>query len=203
MPRQLDPELTVTCPECGKVFQTTRQRIRQATLTGKSFCSNVCAGRYKAKHGLNKPPKRKAKPENTLHLTCQQCGKPVTRSAGRHKERGTYGPFCNHVCYGEWRSEHLAGENSPEWKGGYSLDYGGSKWKSQRRKARARDNHTCQDCGITEQAWGYQLDVHHIVPYDTFDDPKEANDLANLITLCRNCHTQRHKEVLPNTLVRR
>jgi predicted HNH restriction endonuclease len=36
---------------------------------------------------------------------------------------------------------------------------------------------------------GYSLDVHHIVPFRTFKgDWRKANELSNLITLCRNCH---------------
>ncbi len=191
MSRQPDPTLTVTCPNCGKTFRTTRARIRDAVITGMSFCSNVCAGRYKATYGLNKPPKKVAKPENTLLIACTQCGKAFERK--RRIGRGKFGYFCSHECYGKWRSENLTGEDSPEWKGGYSLDYGGSNWKSARRQARERDNNTCQDCGITEQAWGYRLDVHHIVPFNTFDDSAKANALDNLITLCRNCHAKRHK----------
>jgi len=31
-------------------------------------------------------------------------------------------------------------------------------------------------------------DVHHVRPYRLFDDYREANDLTNLLLLCRPCH---------------
>lgn len=200
MPRKRDPELTRVCPECDKEFQTTRKRLAEATATGLSFCSNRCAGSFKARLGINKPPLKKAKPENTIELPCQWCGTMVRRLVSSIDKRSKQGPFCNHECYGLWRSENLTGENSPGWKGGYNYEYGGSHWKSQRRKARERDNNTCQDCGITEQAHGYKLDVHHLIPYDMFDDPEQANDLGNLITLCRPCHVKRHQDLDRATL---
>lgn len=189
MSSKRDPELNVTCPQCREQFYTTRQRLNHARATGLSFCGNPCAGKYKSERGLNRPPLRKTKPENTVIKPCGWCGKPVERK--KYNTREVFGPFCNHACYGQWRSANLAGENSPAWKGGYELWYEGN-WKSQRAKARKRDNHTCQDCGVTEQSWGYKLDVHHIVDYDDFEDKKEANDLNNLVTLCRTCHVKRH-----------
>ena len=194
--RTKDISLTVTCPQCEKIFQTTRQRILNATLTGLSFCSKACSSKYKFLRGINKPPIKKAKPENDIVLPCSYCGKPCHRKPSEIHNHIKYGPFCDHICYGKWRSENLAGENSSCWKGGYTLDYGGSHWKRQRNNARKRDNYTCKDCGITEQSWGYKLDVHHIIPYDTFEDPEIANRLENLVTLCRNCHAKRHKEII-------
>lgn len=85
------------------------------------------------------------------------------------------------------RKNRYVGENAPNWKGGHASDYG-SNWKRQRDKARARDNNTCQDCGHEWQEGEIRLDVHHIIPLKEFDVPEEANDLDNLITLCRECH---------------
>ncbi len=51
-----------------------------------------------------------------------------------------------------------------------------------KRKARARDNSTCQHCGAAG------VDVHRIRPFRLFTCYVEANDLANLITLCKPCH---------------
>ena len=103
-----------------------------------------------------------------------------------------YGLFCCHAHYGLWRAANLSGHNSPNWKGGKTLDYGGSHWKAQRKKARKRDNSTCQKCGATKQTSGYRLDVHHIVSYKKYKHKDRANRLANLITLCRQCHMDAH-----------
>lgn len=36
------------------------------------------------------------------------------------------------------------------------------------------------------------MDVHHIRKYRLFEDPKEANKLENLISLCHSCHSFIH-----------
>lgn len=62
----------------------------------------------------------------------------------------------------------------------------GPNWPEQRQKARARDNYRCQVCGRPES--GNSHDVHHKIPFRQFDSYREANQLGNLITLCRPCH---------------
>lgn len=70
----------------------------------------------------------------------------------------------------------------------------GPNWSQQRRRARERDSYRCRNCGLPE-APGREHDVHHLVPFRTFDyrpDQNEnylaANTLSNLITLCPECH---------------
>jgi DEAD/DEAH box helicase domain-containing protein len=62
----------------------------------------------------------------------------------------------------------------------------GPEWNTIRDRVRARDQYTCQVCGLPEN--GRPHDVHHKTPFRTFASIKEANQLDNLITLCRNCH---------------
>jgi DEAD/DEAH box helicase domain-containing protein len=64
-------------------------------------------------------------------------------------------------------------------------DYG-PNWPRQRKLARARDHYRCQICGMPEQ--DREHDVHHKIPFRTFTTYEQANQLANLITLCRACH---------------
>jgi DEAD/DEAH box helicase domain-containing protein len=66
-------------------------------------------------------------------------------------------------------------------------DYG-PNWPAQRNRTRARDGYCCQICGASEH--DREHDVHHKVPFRTFDSYQQANQLANLITLCRSCHRQ-------------
>ena len=75
------------------------------------------------------------------------------------------------------------GENNWWWSGG-TVEYRGKDWNRQKRKARERDNHTCQRCGKTKEQVGKNLDVHHIIPYILSED----NSLENLVTLCPSCH---------------
>jgi uncharacterized protein YjcR len=102
-------------------------------------------------------------------------------------------------CVNDWMQRHgierrgWSGEDNPMWKGG-SADYYGPSWHSARREARERDDYTCQRCGMTDAEhtaqYGQALHVHHIEPFRTFDDHTKANRLENLITLCRDCHTE-------------
>jgi DEAD/DEAH box helicase domain-containing protein len=62
----------------------------------------------------------------------------------------------------------------------------GADWAVQRDRARARDRFRCQACGAGEE--GHVHHVHHKTPFRTFASPQQANQLANLITLCPNCH---------------
>ena len=62
----------------------------------------------------------------------------------------------------------------------------GTNWNTLRDLVRARDQYTCQVCGLPEN--GRPHDVHHKIPFRTFTSLKEANQLDNLIALCRNCH---------------
>ncbi len=81
------------------------------------------------------------------------------------------------------------GPLNPRWNGGKVYYYGPS-WNSARNQARARDNYTCQYCGVTESELGKQLDVHHIRKFRLFglSNHKQANQLDNLICLCSECH---------------
>lgn len=165
----------VACATCGKIIEIAPYLLRKQR---KFFCSEICKSNY-----------------SEIDVACVQCGK-IVRRRRVEVEQMKQGPFCSWACHGVWVRENKAraGKNNPAWKGGYTSPNYGTDWKRQRRLARKRDKHTCQDCGITEQEWGYKLDVHHIIAYDLFDDPKEANCLDNLVTLCRKCHVKYHKQ---------
>jgi 5-methylcytosine-specific restriction endonuclease McrA len=84
----------------------------------------------------------------------------------------------------------------------------------KKRTIRDRDGNCCQQCGrqATERATyrggiplivesdqrqsngpepvGVPLHVHHIIPLQNFG----TNDPSNLITLCKKCHEELHKE---------
>ncbi len=64
-------------------------------------------------------------------------------------------------------------------------DYGPT-WPRQRDLARARDGFRCQTCGTPEGEKAHH--VHHKIPFKMFDSVEQANQLANLITLCNSCH---------------
>lgn len=72
-------------------------------------------------------------------------------------------------------------------------DYG-PNWQTQRAAVRARDHYRCRVCGAAEPP-GREHDVHHKIPFRAFgyvpglnDFYLLANQLENLMLVCRACH---------------
>lgn len=82
------------------------------------------------------------------------------------------------------------------WKGGDYIDpiiirkYNQRKLRKWSLAVRTRDNHTCQDCGIT----GVRLHAHHLLRIEECINTKFEFDIDNGETLCTKCHKHRHKE---------
>jgi 5-methylcytosine-specific restriction endonuclease McrA len=55
---------------------------------------------------------------------------------------------------------------------------------------RERDKHTCRRCGVKWEA-GRRFPVDHIIPWRAFTNKADANDPANLATLCFSCHAKK------------
>jgi 5-methylcytosine-specific restriction endonuclease McrA len=64
----------------------------------------------------------------------------------------------------------------------------GPAWLKLAAAIRKRDGYICQRCNKTQDENGQKLDVDHIKPWRLFDDAAEANDPANLTSLCKRCH---------------
>jgi 5-methylcytosine-specific restriction endonuclease McrA len=105
-----------------------------------------------------------------IDVQCSVCGKRMQRLPCLMDGREV---FCGTKCMGLSR-----------WKGGLT-GYRGKTWKLQRALARKRDNDTCQMCGAFK---GEKIDVHHIKPYRLYKSSAAANNLRNLVCLCRSCH---------------
>jgi DEAD/DEAH box helicase domain-containing protein len=87
------------------------------------------------------------------------------------------------------------------WWVGERVESRGPSWSQQRDLARRRDRYCCRWCGAPERP-GHQHDVHHIVPFRDFkwvpgqnENHLEANQLANLVTLCTSCHHRAEQHV--------
>jgi hypothetical protein len=61
-------------------------------------------------------------------------------------------------------------------------------WQKKRQDILTRDNYTCQECFDTETT----LHIHHLV-YHRATEPWEYPD-SLLLTLCENCHSERHSK---------
>lgn len=174
---------TIKCSYCEIEFKRKKSRVKE----GVNFCSRECRG----KHQMNREVRQ-----------CANCGIDVKRKASDFKRvddpnRDREYIYCSVKCMGEhYQSEKLfTGENNEMWRGGGEYYYG-ENWRKQRRKARERDNYTCQHCGIKEEDNNKQLSVHHIKLFRSFNgDYISANKLDNLISLCEPCHRAVHAKM--------
>lgn len=184
------PPVTVACLQCAAEFA-------RAAKSSQRFCSRPCGWNWrKAQTAAKKAMERIGKRpygQPPRQRTCEECGIVFAVTATQDKSSHGQGPrrFCSRTCWNARMTVVNAGENSSFWRGGGEPYYGGS-WKTARRRARKRD-FVCQDCGVSPEQLGHQLDVHHIVPLKTFSRARqeEANALSNLVSLCPECHTRR------------
>jgi len=181
--------LIVTCDQCGNEFDYL-DGPKDFAKTVHHFCNLACANAWRRDGGN---PSGEAHPEySRLKVTCAQCGAELTREPWRLKQNQMQ--FCNRKCQGAWRSENWTGENHPRWRGGSVPDYG-PNWLRQAEAARKRDGYRCQHCGVHQHELKTKLHVHHVKSLREFgyvfgenENYKEANDLANLKSLCPSCH---------------
>jgi len=167
--------IEIECPTCSGVFSARPSRQKYYDTL---FCSLEC--------------RVEAQTPETVKLTCHHCGSGFERRAQRVRYDNQ---FCSHKCYIEHLSEQTGADNR-NWVGG-SVEYYGPNWKTQRARAKRRDQYRCLSCRQTEpesiERFGCGLVVHHIAPIRQFEregsiDYKPANKLSNLVTLCSECH---------------
>ena len=192
-------ELEMTCDHCGKTFR--QSGIDRLTRNKHHFCSIKCSAAYKVAAGTfagqNNPQWKEP-----IRKPCDNCGKMLERIPARVGKTERTHHFCSKACKSAWQST-ITGPDHPHWRGG-SLRYYGPNWNSQKRKARKRDGYKCRYCGVAQKKSYRALDVHHIKPFREFgyvpgenENYKAANDLANLITLCRPCHRRAEAGNIP------
>jgi len=155
--------IPVVCTHCGKGFRRKKSQVDRAK--GGSFCSVNCYDEHQIIR---------------VKVICDNCGIEFERipcHAYKKKEH----QFCSMGCLGEY----FTGENSPNWRGGLSFEPYGREFNMKVKEyVRRRDNYTCQECGVAEDAMGRRLSVHHC------DYEKNNNNADyNLITLCVSCNS--------------
>lgn len=92
----------------------------------------------------------------------------------------------------------LRGARHFNWKGGGSRDERHTamqrvEYTTWRRTVFARDDYTCQEPGCGKR--GGRLNAHHVKPWK--DHHELRYDVDNGLTLCRGCHTERHRASAP------
>lgn len=169
-------------PECRNEARRDDRELRDCTYSecankhlrleqrSQKYCSRKCA--YLDRRGKHTQQ-------------CEVCGEEYATGGPKKAERRV---TCSRECRSEWYTGRYTGEDNFSWKGGYN-EYYGDNWEEMRSKTRQRDDYTCQVCRIPESEYSRQLSVHHIFPVRKFDEPEEANNLLNLVTMCEGCHS--------------
>lgn len=174
--RNPEHKISKLCLNCNKNYYIPNKR------KNSKFCTQNCRAEYYAKDITKNQINRKK-------VDCDNCNNQFEKKVSDVRNLN----FCKTDCMYEYYSKEnlFTGSNSGTWNGG-KQGYKGKNWLSQRRKIRKRDNYTCQECGITEDKYGQELSVHHIIPFIMFDDYKKANKDDNLICVCEPCHRKIH-----------
>lgn len=169
------------CENCGTAFEEFQSRIKN----GKGrFCSRKC------KYDIGR-----------VEVECAQCGTVVKQP--QHRAKRYDQSFCSRQCNNKWLMVdgnapgwNQQREDHSQWRGGTRTWYG-TNWKEQREKALNRDGYQCVVCGMTrekhKERYNRDLTVHHRIPIREFWDGDDldyesANDVKNLMTVCRGCH---------------
>lgn len=168
----------VECAYCGDEISRRPYRIDNVENV---FCDNGCQGKWVSENVTGKDHPKWSK----VKKSCEICGDTFWAYKS-HAERRT---CCSNECKNVWQSRNFSRDNHPRWKGG-PIKYRGYDFLAIKEKVLKRDQHRCQVCRATVADLGQEPDVHHIKPYREFEDSEKANDMNNLISLCRSCHNK-------------
>lgn len=174
------------CKECGREFE-----YYPSNKKGE-YCSSCQKDRPwvgKNKFENSQDPEHIG---NSSTVTCDWCGKEITRYDSEINENN----FCGRDCQSAWLSEEFLGDNHPNWDPNYPTNKNyGKGWRSVKLEALERDNYTCQKCGIHKSELGKNPSVHHIKPVRTFKHEQNAHRLTNVISLCPECHREEEQKI--------
>jgi len=175
-----DDFTTLVQTECERCGQEIRVKPSVYEKTDKNYCGPECRNIHK---GAIAPSGPEHPQYDSSEYECANCGSTVTRAPSEVVGEVV---ACSRECFAEG-FDFPKGPDHPSWQGGYR-GYYGPDWSEKRRKVRERDGFSCQGCGASESELNRELSVHHIRPLRTFDSHTKANQLENLVSLCRSCH---------------
>jgi 5-methylcytosine-specific restriction endonuclease McrA len=175
---------TLDCDNCGSDVTVYPSEIEKYN---NHFCNNKCKQEFESESMSGDTHWRSG---TGNYETCDSCGDEFYRRPSRVKSNN----FCSTSCESEYIKDRQTGKTNSNWQGGVGTQSYGSNWRSKRIESIERDNCVCQVCGMSRdehyEMYGSDLNVHHKIPIDKFDEPEDANYLINLVTTCRSCHGQ-------------
>lgn len=173
----------VECENCGSEKRTKPSYAEKREMF---FCDDDCAGEWRKESGVTREKNNPRWKEKT-EVSCDNCGDSKYLNPWEVEE-DKENRFCDYNCLSEYRSENFVGENHPCWQGGTNdhQDYG-ENWQDRRQETLEDDCYTCQSCGDDSEQVSI-LHVHHVIPYEAFEEDALAHRDENLVTLCASCH---------------
>lgn len=185
--------IAVLCPICGAHFKP--HKINGADKLRKRYCSIKCAG-YSKRGKVSSNPNTHTEADNEFvkkwypSMGAKWCANELgyTKSgiANLANRLGVKldGDIYKTLVHGAAKS-YMTGEKNPNWQGGITTKEWGSNWIEQQKRARKRDNYTCQVCSF----YSRHISVHHIKRRIHFlGHMEDANILSNLVCLCNKHH---------------
>lgn len=178
---------SVKCDECTDISIISLQLASSKESHRCRACSNKTRRNL---HRVGVPPVNK---QIRCVVECQHCNKE--RYKTRRQLEKTRFTFCDSKCQIRWQranTNFARGVEAGSYKHGERVDgkipnYGADFTKELRRRIKIRDGFNCQECKKNFSGkLGKHLDVHHV------DENKDNNVDANLICLCKSCHTKLH-----------
>jgi len=183
------------CKNCHSNFIKKSTVSKKKWATAK-FCSKSCA-----KVGVS--PSNKGIPlseEKKLHLSKVLKGR-ICNTGKTHFKKGNKKGLKTQFKKGDtsyWKGKknpHFAGPNNPKWKGGVTPEHKKVRWsqkyKDFREEIFKRDNYTCKDCGRKRKSGDRViLNAHHKKSFADYEKLRFVK--SNVVTLCKECHKNRH-----------
>lgn len=175
----------------GRIFSSeTKKKISEAVKAYYIDGGKPSAGMSGKKH--SEETKQKIRSSIVLrgikyvrfgqYKNCEVCNKEYYIKLSQSHLRRTCSRECSAILHGKEKS----GENHWKWRGGVTTEHTKIRMSIEYRLWReavfARDNWTCQECGIK----GGELHPHHIKPFALYPELRFAID--NGQTLCVVCH---------------
>ena len=140
--------------------------------------------------------RRNKQDPNILEVKCAYCGKwyipTLTSIKGRinvlnGSQTGEHRLYCSTQC-----KQECPIFNQTKWPKGFKPATSREVQPELRQMCFERDNYTCQKCGKTQDELDVGLQCHHIEGIRW--EPLESADLDKVITFCKNCHIEVHKQ---------
>lgn len=185
--------LELICENCGGTYEK-----RPNDPNRNRFCSLECHREWQKldNHPRYIPSDDLLAEMNRLE---NELGHPPSRNEMVKFGEYSAKPYYNH--FGSWTAALEAAELYPDAEQRHEPlpegHYGGG-WQERRREIVRRDNHKCQDCGMSERQhksrYNRALTVHHRINAGLWENRADAHIGLNLTTLCLVCHGKRHTD---------